>query len=152
MPEKNENIPILLLAEDDEDDYLLARDALAEARFHCRLLRVKNGEELLDYLHRKGAFENPREFPLPDLILLDLNMPKKDGRRALSEIKSHSTLRLTPVVILTTSQNHDDVLQCYDLGANAFIRKPAHFDRIVEMMKALKKFWFETAELPQISP
>src|SRR5215471_9287607 len=123
MPEKRENLPTVLLAEDDEDDYLLARDALAEVCFHCRLFRVKNGEELLDYLHRKGNFENPKEFPLPDLILLDLNMPKKDGRRALSEIKSHPNLRLMPVVILTTSQNHDDVLQCYELGANAFIRK-----------------------------
>ena len=152
MFETQNNLPLLLLAEDDEDDYLLARDAIAEAKFRCRLFRVKNGEELLDYLCRKGIFENPKASPLPDLILLDLNMPKKDGRRALSEIKSHPKLRLMPIVILTTSQNQDDVLQCYDLGANAFIRKPAHFDRIVEMMKTLKKFWFETAELPQSHP
>jgi len=152
MPENTDNRPFLLLAEDDEDDYLLARDALVEAKFSCHLFRVKNGEELLEYLHRQGPFENPKDSPTPDLILLDLNMPKKDGRRALSEIKSHPRLRLLPVVILTTSQNQDDILQCYDLGANAFIRKPAHFDRIVDMMKALKKFWFETAQLPPSRP
>ena len=148
MPSNPNDLPLVLLAEDDEDDYLLAREALAEAKFNCQLIRVKNGEELLDYLLRKGSFENPKDSPQPDLILLDLNMPKKDGRRALDEIKTHPKLRLTPVVILTTSQNQDDVLQCYDLGANAFIRKPAHFDQIVKMMVALKKFWFETVELP----
>jgi len=149
MPHPN-NLPILLLAEDDEDDFILARDALHEAKFECQLFRVKNGEELLEYLYQKGPFENPRQSPLPDLILLDLNMPKKDGREALEEIKSQARLRRIPVIILTTSQNQEDVWRCYELNANAFIRKPARFDQIVKVMKSIRGFWFETAQLPSL--
>lgn len=146
--ESRNNLPVLLFAEDDEDDYLLVQDARREAQCSARLFWVKNGEELMDYLFHRGPFENPKDSPRPDLLLLDLNMPKKDGRRALEEIKAHPRFRTIPVVVLTTSENREDILHCYTMGANAFVQKPARFGGIVEAMKVLQKFWFETAALP----
>lgn len=138
----------ILLAEDDEDDYLLIAEALKESRLANRMFWVKDGEQLLDYLHRRGNYADPAESPVPGIILLDLNMPRKDGREALEEIKSEPALRRIPIIILTTSQAEEDILRSYDLGVNSFIRKPVQFEDFVEMVKVLGKYWFEIVELP----
>ncbi len=138
----------ILMAEDDEDDCLLAREALVESRLANDLRFVKDGEELMDYLHRRGKYSRVSDAPRPGLILLDLNMPKKDGREALKEIKSDPNLRQIPVVVLTTSKAEEDIYRIYDLGANSFITKPVTFSSLVEVMKTLGKYWFEIVELP----
>jgi CheY-like chemotaxis protein len=138
---------IILMADDDADDRLLAQDAVAEAKIPGELRFVENGEELLDYLYRRGNFANI-DAPRPGLILLDLNMPKKDGREALREIKSQPELRRIPVVILTTSKADTDISQIYDLGANSFIAKPVSFEALVNVMQTLGHYWLETVELP----
>lgn len=139
----------LLLAEDDPDDRMLIRDALREAKIANDLRTVEDGEELLEYLHRRGRYTSERAAPRPGLILLDLNMPRKDGREALQEIKSDPDLRHVPVVVLTTSKAEEDVLRSYDLGANSFITKPVTFQSLVEVMATLEKYWFEIVELPK---
>ncbi len=138
----------LLMADDDMDDQMLAREALSEARLANDLYFVKDGEALMDYLHNRGEYtEQPS--PRPGLILLDLNMPKKDGRQALKEIKEDADLRRIPIVVLTTSTAEEDILRTYDLGVNSFITKPVTFEGLVEVMKSLSKYWFEIVELPQ---
>ncbi len=139
----------ILMADDDEDDYLLTREALAESRLSNHLHVVKNGEELMDYLYRRGQYAQGKNAPRPGLILLDLNMPKKVGREALREIKADPYLRQIPIVVLTTSKADDDIYHSYDLGANSFISKPVTFSSLVEVMKALGKYWFEVVELPR---
>ncbi len=143
---------VILMADDDADDRLLAKDALAECRLANELHFVENGEELLDYLHRRGKFVNLAQSPRPGLILLDLNMPKKDGREALKEIKDDPRLRTIPVVVLTTSRADTDISRIYELGANSFITKPVSFDSLVEVMKILGRYWFEIVELPARKP
>lgn len=138
---------VILMADDDADDRLLAQDALAESKIQSELHFVENGEELMDYLNRRGRF-SAVSAPRPELILLDLNMPKKDGRDALREIKSNPDLRRIPVVVLTTSQADTDIGQIYDLGANSFITKPVKFDALVNVMRTLGLYWFQTVELP----
>jgi CheY-like chemotaxis protein len=138
----------ILLADDDADDRILAQDALKESRLANDMRFVENGEELMDYLLRRGAYENPEASPTPGLILLDLNMPRKDGREALGEIKSNPDLRSIPVVVLTTSKAEEDIYRSYDLGVNSFITKPVTFEGLVNVMKALGKYWFEIVELP----
>ena len=138
----------ILIAEDDEDDRLLAEDAILESGVGGDLRFVENGEELLDYLHRRGEFQDPASSPRPNLILLDLNMPKKDGREALSEIKRDPSLRRIPIVILTTSKAEEDVLKIYDLGGNSFVTKPVSFEGLVDMMTLLTRYWFDIVELP----
>ena len=138
----------ILLADDDADDRLLAEDALEEAYLANTLHCVEDGEQLLDYLYRRGEYTNLEQTPLPGLILLDLNMPKKDGREALSEIKSDPVLRRIPVVVMTTSKAEEDLLRTYDLGVNSFIIKPVAFASLVEVMKTLTHYWFQIVELP----
>lgn len=138
---------VILMADDDADDRLLAQDAMAEARVKGELRFAENGEDLLDYLYHRGRFAGG-DGVQPSLILLDLNMPKKDGREALREIKSNPALRRIPVVVLTTSKADTDIGQIYDLGANSFISKPVSFDALVNVMKALDLYWLETVELP----
>jgi len=138
---------LVLVAEDDPDDCLLVREAWEENRLVSVLRFVSDGEELTDYLRRSGRYALPAPAPRPDLILLDLNMPRKDGREALKEIKSDPALRQIPVVVLTTSQSEEDVSRSYDLGVNSFIVKPAAFDKIVELVRELNTYWFETVEL-----
>ena len=138
---------IILMADDDADDRLLAQDALAESKIPNELHFVENGEELMDYLYRRGRF-SAASAPRPGLILLDLNMPKKDGRDALSEIKSDPELRRIPVVVLTTSQADSDIARIYELGANSFITKPVSFHALVGVMRSVGHYWFETVELP----
>jgi CheY-like chemotaxis protein len=138
----------ILMADDDADDCLLAQEALAESRLSNDLHFVQNGEELMDYLYHRGQFTDLSTAPRPGVILLDLNMPKKDGREALKEIKADPQLRQIPVVVLTTSQTEEDIYRSYDLGANSFITKPVTFSSLVEVMKTLGKYWFEIVELP----
>lgn len=143
------NESVILLAEDDDDDYFLTRDAFQEARCSGRLRRVKDGEDLMDYLNRRGEYQGLNGSSRPLMILLDLNMPRKDGREALKEIKSDPRLKGIPVVILTTSRADEDLEHAYELGVNSFIRKPASFSEFVDVVKTLKKYWLETVEVPR---
>lgn len=146
------NIPkktlIILMADDDADDRLLAQDAMHESRVLNELHFVEDGVQLLSYLRGDDDFSNRTLYPMPGLILLDLNMPKMDGREALAEIKSDSRLRRIPVVILTTSKAEEDMVKGYDLGAASYITKPVTFDALVELMRTLGKYWVEFVELP----
>jgi len=145
------NAIVILMAEDDEDDRIMSRDALREARLVNDLHCVLDGEELMDYLRCRGKYAGLNNAPRPDLILLDLNMPKKDGREALREIKGDDDLRQIPIVVLTTSKSEEDILQTYDLGVNSFITKPVLFASLVDIMNAIARYWFETVELPRKS-
>ncbi len=140
---------VILLADDDEEDRMLACDALAESRLSNDIGCVTDGEELMDYLHQRGKYAPPAVAPRPGLILLDLNMPRKDGREALREIKDHPDLRQIPVVVMTTSRAEDDIRHSYDSGASSFITKPVTFDGLVNVMKGLGKYWFEIVDLPR---
>jgi len=139
---------VILLADDDEEDRMLTSDALIESRVVNDLRFVEDGEELLDYLHQRGRYSDPAAAPSPGLILLDLNMPRKDGREALREIKADPSLRRIPVIVLTTSKAEEDIFRTYDLGANSFITKPVHFNALVEVMKEIGRYWIEIVELP----
>ncbi len=138
----------ILMADDDPDDRMLTKEAFEEAQLANELHFVEDGEQLMDYLHRKSRYANLAGYRLPGLILLDLNMPRKDGREALKEIKSDPNLRRIPIVVLTTSKAEEDILRSYDLGVNSFIIKPVVFESLVEIMKTLGKYWFEIVELP----
>ncbi len=138
----------ILMADDDPDDCLLVSKAFKAGRLRNDLRFVNDGEDLMDYLYRRGRYDDPDQAPRPGLILLDLNMPRKDGREALKEIKEDPSLREIPVVVLTTSKNEEDVLKSYNLGANSYITKPVTFDGLVEVVKSLGKYWFEIVELP----
>jgi CheY-like chemotaxis protein len=146
------NIPkktlIILMADDDADDRLLAQDAMHESRVLNELHFVEDGVQLLSYLRGDEGFSDRSLHPMPGLILLDLNMPKMDGREALAEIKADPRLRRIPVVILTTSKAEEDMVKGYDLGAASYITKPVTFDALVELMRTLGKYWVEFVELP----
>ncbi len=139
---------VILMADDDEDDRLLAQDALAESRLANDLRFVCDGVELMEYLRREGRFADPASSPHPGVILLDLNMPRKDGREALEEIKADPGLRRIPVVVMTTSQAEEDVIRSYDLGASSFITKPVTFEGLGRVMRGLGTYWFEIVQLP----
>ena len=138
----------IIMADDDPDDRELAKEAFEECRLANQLQCVEDGEELIEYLCRRGKFAHLSEAPLPALILLDLNMPRKDGREALKEIKSHPDLKRIPIVVLTTSKAEEDILRTYDLGVNSYITKPVTFESLVDTVKVLGKYWFEIVELP----
>jgi CheY-like chemotaxis protein len=138
----------ILLAEDDADDRMLVAEAVAEGRLVNDFRFVEDGEELMDYLHHRGKYADESQAPRPGLILLDLNMPRKDGREALREIKADPSLRQIPVVVLTTSKAEEDVFRSYDLGANSFVTKPVTFKSLVDLMKNLGRYWLEIVELP----
>ncbi len=140
--------PVILCAEDDPDDQTLTRDALAEGGNPAELRFVGDGEELLDYLHRRGAHSDPSSAPTPGLILLDLNMPRLDGREALQAIRADRTLHNLPVVVFTTSNAEEDVQRLYDLGANSYVVKPVSFQGLVRVLDDVRRYWFETVELP----
>ncbi|MEI6350225.1 MAG: response regulator [Verrucomicrobiota bacterium] len=137
----------ILMADDDDDDRRLTKEALLEGRLVNELRFVENGEELLEYLRRQGEYATA-DAPRPGLILLDLNMPRKDGRTVLKEIKSDPELRQIPVVVLTTSKADEDVFKSYDLGVNSYIVKPVTFEALVDILQTLEKYWFEIVELP----
>jgi CheY-like chemotaxis protein len=143
-----EETVLILMADDDEDDRMLTQKALLHNRPSDGIRFVSDGEELLDYLLRRGQFSDPALAPLPGLILLDLNMPKKNGLEALAEIKSHPELHTIPVIVLTSSKAEEDILRSYDLGVNSYITKPDSFQALTEMMKVLCTYWFELVERP----
>ena len=138
----------ILLADDDEDDRLMTRDALRDARLHNDLRFVIDGVDLMDYLHQRGRHADPGAAPRPGLILLDLNMPRMDGREALGLIKQDPDLRNIPVIILTTSKAEEDIIRTYDLGVNSFITKPVTFLGLVDVMKVFTRYWLEIVDLP----
>ncbi len=138
----------ILVAEDDPDDRLMIKDAFEENSVSNPLSSVNDGEELMDYLHRRGAYEHLQDEPFPGIILLDLNMPKKDGRMALSEIKADAALQRIPVVVLTTSKADEDIVRTYGLGVSSFITKPVTFEGLCGVVKTLSHYWFEIVALP----
>jgi CheY-like chemotaxis protein len=147
----NHGKPItILMADDDADDRQLTKEALEEGRLINDVRFVEHGEELMDYLRKQGKYAPPTEAPRPGLILLDLNMPRKDGRAVLAEIKHDPEFRTIPVVVLTTSKADEDVYKSYDLGVNSYIVKPVTFEALVDILQTLEKYWFEIVELPPV--
>ena len=138
----------ILIADDDVEDQMLLADAFGESQLVNDLRFVEDGEQLLEYLRQRGRYADPATAPRPGVILLDLNMPRKDGREALQEIKADPTLRQIPIIVLTTSRAEEDIFRSYDLGVNSFITKPVSFGAMVELLTALRKYWFEIVELP----
>ncbi len=146
---KNSRKPItILMADDDADDRQMTKEAFLESRLGNDLRFVEDGVELLDYLNRRGKYAPPAEAPRPGLILLDLNMPKMDGREALKAIKADPELRRIRVVVMTTSKAEEDVMRTYDLSAASYITKPVTFTQLSEVIRALGKYWLEIVELP----
>jgi CheY-like chemotaxis protein len=141
----NPDIIHILLVDDDPGDVRLTLEALKRSKLYSSIDHVENGEEALAYLRHEGKYANSL---LPDLILLDLNMPRKDGREALREIKADPDLRRIPIVVLTTSKAEEDIYRTYDLGANSFITKPVSFDGLVAVMRDIGRYWIEIVELP----
>lgn len=146
MTEVKKDPIVILMADDDDDDYLLTKKALKESKLLNTLIRVSDGEELLDSLYGRGKYEN--KAVRPGVILLDLNMPRKDGREALKELKADEKLRNIPVVIFTTSKAEEDIYRTYQLGSSSFITKPVTFENLISVMKTLGAYWFEIVELP----
>jgi len=140
----------ILMAEDDPDDCLLVEDALRETGQTHDLRIVRDGEELDDYLNHRGIYANVRNAPWPDLILLDLKMPRRDGREVIGRLKTDPRFRRIPVVAFTTSTAADDVESSYDMGVNSYVTKPVTFRGLVDMMKVVSKYWFELVELPPV--
>lgn len=139
----------IVLADDDEDDRMLTMAAWEESGVVNPLDFVEDGEELLAYLRREGDYTHLKDTPLPGLILLDLNMPRMDGREALEAIRGDEHLRHIPVVILTTSQHEEDIARTYGLGANSYITKPVTFDGLVHIMRTLNVYWLRMVKLPK---
>jgi len=148
MKMKSNKLITILMADDDEDDRLLTEEAFVESHLANDLHFVKDGEELMQYLLRQGEYTDPKTSPRPGIILLDLNMPRKDGREALEEIKANPDLCRIPVIILTTSKAEEDIVRSYDLGANSFIAKPVTFRRLVEVLGTVGNYWFHIVQLP----
>jgi CheY-like chemotaxis protein len=136
---------VILLVEDNQGDARLVREALQEARTEAVLEHVLDGHEAMAFLRREGVHAGAAR---PDLILLDLNLPRKSGREVLAEIKSDSALRRIPVVVLTSSQSEDDILSVYNLHGNCYVPKPADLDRFLTVIRSIEQFWFTTARLP----
>ena len=138
----------ILMADDDPDDRLLARDAFAEARMHNRIVFVEDGEEVIEYLNRRGKFRDAVAYPMPGLILLDLNMPRRDGREVLAEIKADPAFKHIPVVVLTTSRAEEDVMKSYRNGGNSYIVKPVTFRELTEVVREIGRYWLGVVDLP----
>ncbi len=139
---------VILLADDDEDDVVLVRDSFQRSKLSNDLRVVEDGVELMEYLRREGVFADPERSPRPDIILLDLNMPRMDGREALKEIKKDQKFKDIPVIILTTSQTHADISRSYQDGANCFITKPVTFQSMCEVVNRFGEYWFQIVRLP----
>jgi CheY-like chemotaxis protein len=142
----------ILMADDDAEDRMLTAEAFQECRIVNELRFVEDGVELVDYLFGRNGFHDSDRFPLPGLILLDLNMPKMDGREALREIKNDDRLRQIPIVVLTTSAAEEDILRTYELGISSYITKPVTFNGLLKVVKTLGDYWFELVELPRTAP
>jgi len=141
---------LILMADDDMDDVMLVRDAFRRVKIKSDFRSVENGQELLDYLRREGAYMDASLCPRPDLILLDLNMPMMHGKEALKQIKASNVLRDIPIVVLTTSTEENGIAECYSLGASAYVVKPPGFEELTDAAKSISKFWFQVAELPHL--
>ena len=148
MDPKEKKPITILIADDDPDDRAMIKEAFEENLLLNDLQFVEDGEELMSYLNRAGKYTDAASYPLPGLILLDLNMPKKDGREALEEIKKSDKLNHIPIIILTTSKTEEDIIKSYDLGVNCFITKPVKFVDLVQVTKTLGRFWLEIVTLP----
>ena len=147
MPDQS----VILLAEDREDDIVLIRKSFARAYITNPLQVVRDGEETIAYLEGEGKFANRDEYPLPDLLLLDLKMPRKDGFEVLIWLRKHPSLRSLPVVVLTSSENMRDVNTAYQLGANSFLVKPMDFQNFIEMSRFISGFWLQMNKSPETS-
>ncbi len=146
IAQKTETLPVdILLVEDNPGDVRLTKEALKDAKVLNEIYVARDGVEAMQFVHREGSFANA---PMPDLILLDLNLPRKDGREVLAEIKKDPKLQHIPVVVLTTSKADEDIIKTYNLHANAYITKPVDLNRFVEIMHALEQFWFTIVKLP----
>ncbi|MEN0039713.1 MAG: response regulator [Pseudomonadota bacterium] len=141
----------ILVADDDADDRLMIAEAFEEAMLKNPVNFVKDGIELLEYLRHEGAYGDADKYPMPGIILLDLNMPRMDGRTALEEIRKDPVLKRIPIVVLTTSQAEEDILRTYDLGVNSFITKPVTFDGLVQVVQVLNRYWIEIVALPEVA-
>ena len=139
---------VLVMVDDDEDDCLLVEAALYEALMKCDFHCVEDGLAMMDYLNSRGRYSEPGSAPRPDIILLDLNMPRMNGIAVLHELKTDPRFRSIPVIILTTSKEEDDVIACYDLGANTYITKQPSFEGLVSALRSFREYWLETATLP----
>ncbi len=147
MRRDNNGRPVeILLVEDNEGDIGLVEEVFEEGRINNNLNITEDGEEAMEFLRKEGEFANS---PRPDLILLDLNLPKKDGREVLEEIKDDENLRRIPVVVLTTSKAEKDILKSYDMHANSYITKPVDFDQFIKVIKSIEDFWLEVVKLPE---
>lgn len=145
---KNEDMLPILMVDDDTDDRMMTERALRKNRVINPIRFLEDGEELLNYLRRQGKYADPVSSPRPCFILLDLNMPRMDGRRALEIIKADPEFKKIPVVVLTTSQAEEDIVRSYETGANSFITKPVSFEGLVNVMDSLKNYWLEIVDLP----
>ena len=141
--------PLILIADDDQEDWMLLAEAFKKKQLASNLRFVRDGEELLDYLGHKGRFSDKTKNPSPDLIFLDLDMPKKDGHGALLEIKSHPDHRKIPLIVWTTSSRENDIVESYRLGANCYITKPSTFELLSEVVALVEQYWMQTVALPQ---
>nr|WP_136250474.1 response regulator [Ningiella ruwaisensis] len=150
MNDTNKQPFFVLLADDDEDDRLLAKDAMEVAGYGSKCITVEDGEQLMHFLKRQGKFADLIEADLPSVILLDLNMPVLDGRDTLKQLKEDKILRRIPVVIFSTSNTDEDITQGYDLGASAYMVKPSSFDTLVDMMKTFGHYWSDHARVPSL--
>lgn len=139
---------VILLADDDPDDWILMKSAMQETGIAIDLHMVIDGEELMDYLKCRGRYEDQSLAPEPNLILLDLNMPRKDGREALAEIKADQTLKRIPIVVFTTSREDQDIIRCYELGASSYLTKPCSFGGTLDIAQTICKYWLQIVELP----
>jgi CheY-like chemotaxis protein len=148
MNHKAVNRIVLVMVDDDEDDCLLVEAALYEADLKCNFYCVKDGLDVLDYLNRRGLYQDPDRSPRPDIILLDLNLPSMNGREVLRKLKSDVHFRSIPIIILTTSSDDEDISFCYDAGANTYIIKEPSFAGLLAAIKVVKEYWLETATLP----
>ncbi len=144
----NSDCITILMADDDPDDCMCVGDAFNQLGVKNRFVSLQDGNHLMDYLKRRGGYGDCSFAPRPDLILLDLNMPRKNGREALKEIKEHPCLRTIPVVVLTTSREESDIALCYDLGASSFIPKPTSYSELMDVVRTIAKYWFEVVALP----
>jgi CheY-like chemotaxis protein len=149
---KSRRLVTILLVEDDPGDQELTRRALEEDVVRTDLRIVNDGKEALDYLRREGQFSDPEVSPKPDLILLDLNMPRVDGRQVLERVREDPEISRIPVIALTTSDEEEDVLRSYDLGCKSFIKKPVEIETFIQTIRELQHYWFELVTLPPDSP
>ena len=138
------NNPTILIAEDDKDDRILLKEAFAENSLSTPLFFVRDGEEVMDFLYRRGPYETNSE--IPDLILLDLNLPKKDGREVLKELKADPVLKKIPVIVFSTSNSTHDISNCYELGASCYMTKPQTFKDLIDAIQKIAIFWFNLVE------